>query len=285
MVLGLLHVFRTSHEGNWSLHLNANQCTLPWCFAFDKENYARYLSPYFAEMTNLLEKKPDVYEAFKAGQFSVRLSSNNPFGWIPVDQTIEVTVNKDTQTPGGTARFSLKAGAIKQYYLTAEHRSAFLGQIRLIAQGKTSELHHAELQQTRIKKDEEAVSAVVQLIQGWINPFTENQDLVSICTTKIAPRDIASDLMNAHSIGEECYSTFRSERLEDTPTVKFHNTPLPENKLKTFSNLCKKAVKSNRSFGGIEETCECFQFVHKVSRNIPFLAQLQESVLVFFVAG
>ena len=94
----------------------------------------------------------------------------------------------------------------------------------------------------QIKKDEEAVSAVVLLIQGWINPFTKNQDLVSISTAKIAPRDIASDLMNAHSIGENCYSTFRNERLEkNKPTVKFHDT-LPANKLKTFSNLFKKKV-------------------------------------------
>ncbi len=170
----------------------------------------------------------------KAGQFSVQLSSNNPFGRIPVDKTTEVTINKDTQTPGGTARFSLKAGAIKWYYMTAEHCSAFLGQIRQIALGKTSELHHAELRQTRIKKDEEAVSAVVQLIQGWINPFTENQDLVSISTAKIAPRDITSDLMKAHSTREKCYSTFRSERQEkDVPTVKFHDI-LPANKLETL---------------------------------------------------
>ena len=56
----------------------------------------------------------------------------------PLDgyQTTEVTVNKDTQTPGGTARFSLKAGAVKCYFLTAEHHSAFLGQIRGMVQGK-----------------------------------------------------------------------------------------------------------------------------------------------------
>ena len=115
---------------------------LPWSFAYNKMNYTRYLSPYFSEITNLPEKKPDVYEAFKSGQFSVQLSSNNPFGWIPVDQTIELTVNKDTQTPGGTARYYLKAGAIKRYNLTAEHRRAFLGQIGQISQAKTSELHH-----------------------------------------------------------------------------------------------------------------------------------------------
>ena len=97
-------------------------------------------------MTNLLEKYPEVYEAFKTGQFSVQLSSNNPFGRLPVDQTTEVTVNKDTQTPGGTSRFSLKAASVKQYYLTAEHRSAFLGQLRELVQGNNTKLHHAELQ-------------------------------------------------------------------------------------------------------------------------------------------
>jgi hypothetical protein len=34
---------------------------------------------------------------------------------------------------------------------------------------------HSDLQPTRIKKDEDAVSAVVDVIKGWNNPFTENQ--------------------------------------------------------------------------------------------------------------
>ena len=113
-------------------------------------------------------------------------------------------------------------------------------------QGKKSGLHHAELQRTRIKKDGEAVSAVVHLIEGWVNPFAEKQDLISISTARTAPRDIASDLMKAHEIGEQCYSYFKEERLEkDPPTKQFHD-PIPANKLKTFSNLCKKKeVKSS----------------------------------------
>jgi len=98
VVLGLL---RGSHEGNWDLHLNAIRSLIPWCFAYDKINYARYLTVYYAEMVSLPENKPDVYQAFSAGQFSVQLSGFNTFGRIPVDQAPEVTVNKDTQTPGG----------------------------------------------------------------------------------------------------------------------------------------------------------------------------------------
>ena len=193
----ILDLLRGSHEGNWNLHLNAIRYMIPLCFAYDKVNYARYLSAYYAEMTNLSEKKPDVYEAFQAGQFSVQISCNNPFGRIPVDQTTEVTVNKDTQTPGGTARFSLKPGAIKRYYLTAEYMLSY----------KKRELK-------RRKR---------QCHQGWINPFAEKQDLVHA--------DIVSDLMKAEEIGEQCYSTFKDERLEkDPPAKKFHDT-ITTNKL------------------------------------------------------
>jgi hypothetical protein len=93
-----------------------------------------------------------------------------------------------------------------------------------MVQGSKSELHHAELQQPRIKKDEEAVSRVVGLIQGWVNPFAEKQDLISISTAKAAPRDIVSDLMKAYKIREKSFATFKDERLEnDPPAKKFHD--------------------------------------------------------------
>lgn len=42
VVLGLL---RASREGDWELHLHAIRTMIPWCFAYDKMNYARYI-PY-----------------------------------------------------------------------------------------------------------------------------------------------------------------------------------------------------------------------------------------------
>ena len=118
IVLGLL---RVSREGGWDLHLHSIQMMIPWCFAHDKVNYSRYLTPYFAQMTNLSNKNPEVQKAFKEGTSSVQLASSNPFGRIPVDQTTEVTVNKNTQNPGRTTSFSLKHATVQRYYLTAEY--------------------------------------------------------------------------------------------------------------------------------------------------------------------
>ena len=130
MVETLLHLIRSSRKGNWLLHLCAIRAFLPWCFAYDKINYRRYLSVYYDEMTRLSIDHPDVHVQLENGGFSVQLGRQNPFGRIPVDQTIEETVNKDTQTPGGPKGFRLKPAALSRYYLTAEYRSICLKQLR-----------------------------------------------------------------------------------------------------------------------------------------------------------
>jgi len=48
-----------------------------------------------------------------AGKFAVQLAEASPFGRIPVEQTTEVTVKKDTKTSGKVTKFSLKTGAAK----------------------------------------------------------------------------------------------------------------------------------------------------------------------------
>ena len=123
MVETLLHLIRSSSEGNWLLHLYAIRSVLPWCFAYDRINYSRYLSVYYAEMTRLSIDYPEVYVQLESGGFSVQLGRQNPFGRTPVDQmqTIEETVNKDTQTPEGTKGFSLKPAALSRYYLISSH--------------------------------------------------------------------------------------------------------------------------------------------------------------------
>lgn len=91
IVLGLL---QASREGDWDLHLHSVRMMIPWCFAYDKVNYSRYLTPYFAQMTNLGDKNAEEQKTLRESSFSVQLASSNPFGRIPVDQKTEVTVNK-----------------------------------------------------------------------------------------------------------------------------------------------------------------------------------------------
>lgn len=130
---------------------------IPFTFAYDNLNYARSLSAYYAEMSNI------EFEHLTTGGLSVQLSDGNTFGRIPVDQTIEETVNRDTQTAAGTKGFSLNAGAISRYYMSAEFRSSYL-RIESLGLNENSKVSHKDLSQTRLSRDENGVKTIVDLL-------------------------------------------------------------------------------------------------------------------------
>jgi hypothetical protein len=248
MVDILLGMIRASREGNWLLHMDAIRKMIPWSFAYDKRNYAKYLTVYYGEMSTLSTDQPEIHNTFMNAGFSVQLGDKNPFGRIPVDQTVEETVNKDTQTAGGTRGFSLRAGAVSKYYLTAEHRSASLRQFRTMVQMVDPEFVHPDLEPSRIRKDEAGVQSLVDMMEdNWTNPLEEGvSDLISISTGTAATPDIAHDLLQANVIGEKAYSDFKQKRVGPNKSEKFHGT-LSKQNLKTFSNLKEQRKTTSKS--------------------------------------
>ena len=63
-----------------------DQEMIPWCFAMDKINYARYLPVYYAQMSRLQETSPVLHDHFIDGGFSVQLRNEHPLARIAVDQ-------------------------------------------------------------------------------------------------------------------------------------------------------------------------------------------------------
>ena len=231
MVEVVLSTVRATREGNWQLHLASVRSMVPWCFAYDNVNYARYLSSYIADMSHLPDKHREVHAYFESGGFSVQLGRENTFGKIPVDQTIEETANKDTQTSGGTKGFSLKAGAVMRYYINAEYRTMFLKQLKDMTGISSTPARHTVFQPSRITKDEADIEKLKMLDKSWINPFEQSCDIVILSTGKLAPVDVAGDLMKANEVGEQKYMEFHNQRLASNPTKKFHGT-LSKQKLK-----------------------------------------------------
>ena len=235
----LLGLIRADREGDWHLHIACIRHMIPWCFAMDKTNYARYLPVYYLQMSHLNETSPELHKYFVNGGFSVQVGDANPFGRIAVDQTLEETVNRDTQTAGGTKGFSLKLGAVSRYYLTAEYRAEALRRLHGIVSIKSPGLGHRDLQRSRIEKDEEDVKSIVEILDGnWTNPFSNDPtDLVNISTGAVPPPDVCMDLLTAREKGEKAYG-LRATKLEEG--VGFYES-IPKLKLKTFSNLHKVA--------------------------------------------
>ena len=246
MVEVLLGLVRAAREGNWLLHLAMVRKIIPWCFAYDKINYAWFLPYYYATMTRLHIDHPEVYAEFMKGGFSVQIGSKNPFGQIPVDQTIEETVNKDTQTSGGTKGFSLKGGAIKRYSINAEFRSQYVRHLReMVGQGR-SKFSHPDLQSARIKKDANQVATLVDILErNWINPFdTDQTEFINLASGKVAPPNVVKNLLQAEMMGEAAYDTFRTKCIEGNMSQVCFHERLPKLKLKTFTDMHKSGRKA-----------------------------------------
>ena len=155
------------------MHLSCLRGIIPWCFA-------RYLSAYLSEMSHLSKEHPVAFKYISSGGLSVQLSNSNPFGRVPVDQTCEETVNKDTQTSGGTKGFSLKPNAVSKYYLVEGYRSTFLWQLKDMLHINISSPKHNDLHRSGITRDETDINNIISLLQDtWPNPFSPDlQDLL-----------------------------------------------------------------------------------------------------------
>ena len=64
LVETLLDFIRASRDGNWLLYLDALGRMLPWFSVYDHTNYARWTPVYYAEMLDLQNTAPEVYEEF-----------------------------------------------------------------------------------------------------------------------------------------------------------------------------------------------------------------------------
>ena len=62
MVNILVHFIKAERTADWDLHLTTVAAMLPHFFAMDRQNYARWLPIYLADMNSLAAAHPRVYE-------------------------------------------------------------------------------------------------------------------------------------------------------------------------------------------------------------------------------
>ena len=245
LLFDLIYATRT---GQWELYLACVDEVVPWTFAYDRQNYARYLVPYLDDMRALPETMPEVYTAFLEGHFSVQMSKANPFGQNEADKTIENTINRDSKTAGGYIGFSANYAATQRWVLNNSRRSSFRRLIweHVSLEQSETKSNHKELNPARIKSDGETVKRVVEVLESVLqNPWSADVvQLASLSSGMVATAEIRNDLLHAKNKGESACREFVTKRCSANPTCDFFDT-LKKLKLKTFKDL--RAVKKVRT--------------------------------------
>ena len=89
MVGLLLKFVRATRTADWDLHLVSIEAMIPWFFAYDRVNYARYLPVYLFEMLNLEVTHPLIHERLLDGDFVAQRQNTHGFSGTALDQVIE----------------------------------------------------------------------------------------------------------------------------------------------------------------------------------------------------
>ena len=234
----LMRFVRATRESNWDLHLSCVRDILSWVFAYDHTNYSRSLPLYWSQMINLETTHPEAHAQLSSGAFAVQRSSTNGFGKIPVDQTIESTLNRATKTKGGIIGFSTNKCAVQRWMVTAHERAEIIEHARgMSGEANNSSIVHKEASSARMIRDEQDVRCTIETICQWNNPYVASPELICISTGITAPTDVAKDIMDAQKLGEEAAVEFLQNRIACN-NVSFY-APIKRMQLKSFKSLNK----------------------------------------------
>ncbi|XP_065659181.1 uncharacterized protein LOC136083629 [Hydra vulgaris] len=222
---------------NWELYLECVRMMLPWYFAYDRVNYARYLCPYWLEMKAIDSTHQGLLTDFKNNWTVQRQASS--FSAIACDQAIEQTWNRDCKTNRGIIGNTLNRGAVQRWILLQPERSLIAQQCKLLSGYVKESRVRKDLDVTRIRKDEKSVIDVMETVSSMINPF-ENEvtnNLVNIVTGIVADKETTKDLDRAYQ--KNCDNFIRDNLNNDDPDIFIRRKML---KLKTFASY-KNIVK------------------------------------------
>ena len=91
-----------------------------------------------------------------------------------------------------------------------------------------------DLGRARRELDNDSVRRAYEVLQNWGNPFDDSRSsLINICSGIEASPEIKSDLLTAEAVGESCFESFWTDRIQSS-NVPFYD-PIKKLKLNSFT--------------------------------------------------
>ena len=261
MVELLLNYIAAERISNFSVHIESFCQMLPWDFAYDHTNYARWGSLYCSEMLHLPNYNPEFFTQCELGNHMInRLKcKDQSFNNVWTDMGIEKSMNSDCGVIGGLTGIATNTEALHRLCLTSHLRASvtYAFKTNLCGLGEDDRNYtHKEATTNRISKDATQMVKIVSTVtERMINPFqimeqcdtndTEDMPLLNIATGSFAPQEIADDLQKAKEIGKNQFEKF-VEKLINSNEKDFYKA-VTSNDLTTFASLEKNSKAMSKS--------------------------------------
>ena len=246
-------------SNNFSLRLHGLKTALPFLFALNKQNYARYGAIYVNTLENLERTHPGCKELLSEKGLSVQGQDRYKCR-IAIDQRGEQTINKDAKVSGGIKYFASDENAILKWTLNRPMEAKNTNALMELADVKSSDEAYKSNRPSQILKSEKFVENIMNVMtEEYINPFDESLEkdcLYNLSSGIQVESEIAYEISQVKSKGDAQYNEFVKNRIKSTD-VPIHD-PIKRNKLLLFKNASKK----------VEVKYDCKKSLVEVNRNI-----------------
>ena len=181
-------------------------------FVFNHPNYSRWLCRYHDNLLNVHKDHPELALEYEKGMFGIK-KTNNPFSRIPVDLTLEQTVNADAaRSLTGTTNMTNNISARQRWAISSSIRTAIVSHTYDVTGLKKQQDVTSDLEKSKIALANNQVKALANCINQSMNPFrhtdVNHDSLFNIATGKATTKDVSNFLLNVESKGEKLRETF-----------------------------------------------------------------------------
>ena len=214
-------------------------------FAFNGQNYSRYLSWFEMFMTNIELTHPGAIDLIDKGVLGVARSMI-PGALSAVDKTMEETYMKFAKGSGGLSGIFNEYGTHQRWCRTMTERAKsyekLLDMCGLITDPECPKKgKHRELAPHQIRKSEKAVQNVMTAISNFTNPWRipEHNRLFSLASGAPVSVEIEQNMLSADSRGKSLKKEFVEKRLKSDSEEDFFDR-IPRQKYLTMADGNKK---------------------------------------------
>ncbi|KAK3924496.1 3-dehydroquinate synthase, partial [Frankliniella fusca] len=235
LLLGFVGALRS---GCYDQYVSSIRDMLPLFFAWDKINYARWLSVHLKDLAELPLTAPDVASAFSKGFFSLP-KTNDPFTRISPDQVHEQN-NKIIKGQGGAIGLTEDRQSLLRWMLAGPEIQRLLDEFNPVKYTNSTEgleTRHDQYNSFQVSFKKQVHSLRSSFLERG-NPFMETgPELINVHTRDVLGPDAVKALAQMESDGVAAFHTFVNERLTSNTRSVFD--PIKKTNRKIFTSRTK----------------------------------------------
>ena len=204
--LEVLIYVRSIRDATFLLYVDSLTKIVPWFFALDHTNYARWIPIHLRDTVSLDIKHPDVFAQFLAGNFAVKMTTR-AFSAIAIDQAHEQN-NATVKGDGGAVGLTENPAAMRRWMVSGPEMSRVIREFQASADNKTHRtgiLHHEQTKHAHMVFVRD-VKSLHRAMGEMGNPFCdESNDLLVLDNVDVADPVIITALRQMEVLGQEQY--------------------------------------------------------------------------------